>query len=33
MPSFDIVSEVDHAEVDNAVANVLREISVRYDFK
>jgi len=33
MPSFDIVSEVDHAEVDNAVANVMREISVRYDFK
>ena len=33
MPSFDIVSEVDLAEVDNAIANVMREIAVRYDFK
>ena len=33
MPSFDIVSEVDLAEVDNAIQNVMREISVRYDFK
>ncbi len=33
MPSFDIVSEVDLAEADNAVQNVTREISTRYDFK
>ncbi len=33
MPSFDVVSEADLAEVDNGVANVMREISVRYDFK
>ena len=33
MPSFDIVSEVDTAEVDNAVQNVMREIATRYDFK
>ena len=33
MPSFDIVSEVDLAEADNAVQNVLREISTRFDFK
>jgi len=33
MPSFDIVSEADMSEVDNAVQNVMREISVRYDFK
>jgi uncharacterized protein YajQ (UPF0234 family) len=33
MPSFDIVSKVDLSEVDNAVQNVLREISQRYDFK
>ncbi len=33
MPSFDIVSETDLAEVDNAVQNVLREIETRYDFK
>lgn len=33
MPSFDIVSEVDLAEVDNAIQNMTREITVRYDFK
>jgi uncharacterized protein YajQ (UPF0234 family) len=33
MPSFDVVSEADLSEVDNAVQNVTREISVRYDFK
>ena len=33
MPSFDVVSEADMSEVDNAVQNVTREISVRYDFK
>lgn len=33
MPSFDVVSEVDLAEADNAIQNVLREISTRYDFK
>lgn len=33
MPSFDVVSEVDFAEAENAVQNVLREISTRYDFK
>lgn len=33
MPSFDIVSEVDLTEVVNACANVMREISTRYDFK
>lgn len=33
MPSFDIVSKTDLAEVDNAVANLLREIATRYDFK
>ena len=33
MPSFDIVSEVDFAEVDNALQNLTREIAVRYDFK
>ena len=33
MPSFDIVSETDLAEVDNAVQNALREITTRYDFK
>jgi len=33
MPSFDIVSETDLNEVDNAVAGMTREIQTRYDFK
>jgi len=33
MPSFDIVSKTDMAEVDNAIQNASREMSQRYDFK
>ena len=33
MPSFDIVSKTDLAEVDNALQNLTREIAQRYDFK
>jgi len=33
MPSFDIVSELDWHEVDNAVDQANREITNRYDFK
>lgn len=33
MPSFDIVSKTDMAEVDNALANMAREMEQRYDFK
>jgi uncharacterized protein YajQ (UPF0234 family) len=33
MPSFDIVSQVNLQEVDNAVNSVLRELGNRYDFK
>ncbi|MDE2234211.1 MAG: YajQ family cyclic di-GMP-binding protein [Gammaproteobacteria bacterium] len=33
MPSFDIVSKVDPAELANAVDQVSREIGTRYDFK
>ncbi|MFA9387704.1 MAG: DUF520 family protein, partial [Methyloceanibacter sp.] len=33
MPSFDVVSKTDLDEVDNALANMTREISQRYDFK
>ncbi len=33
MPSFDIVSQVDMQEVDNAVNNTLKEATARYDFK
>ena len=33
MPTFDIVSKTDLAEVDNALANMSREMEQRYDFK
>lgn len=33
MPSFDIVSQIDAQEVDNAVNNVLKEVDTRYDFR
>ena len=33
MPSFDIVSQTDLAEVDNALNGVKRELENRYDFK
>jgi uncharacterized protein YajQ (UPF0234 family) len=33
MPTFDIVSEVDHMEVRNAVDQARREIDTRFDFK
>jgi uncharacterized protein YajQ (UPF0234 family) len=33
VPSFDIVSKTDLAEIDNALANMTREMSQRYDFK
>lgn len=33
MPSFDIVSETDLNEVDNAINGIVREIGTRYDFK
>lgn len=33
MPSFDIVSETDLNEVDNAIAGIQREVATRYDFK
>lgn len=33
MPSFDVVSRVDHQEIDNAIGNAIREITTRYDFK
>jgi len=33
VPSFDIVSKTDLAEVDNALGNLAREIAQRYDFK
>ena len=33
MPSFDVVSRIDHQEIDNAIGNAIREITTRYDFK
>ena len=33
MPSFDIVSKTDMAEVDNALQGVVREVGTRFDFK
>jgi cyclic-di-GMP-binding protein len=32
-PSFDIVSEIDLQEMDNAVGQAIKEIITRYDFK
>jgi cyclic-di-GMP-binding protein len=33
MPSFDIVSEVDRQEIDNALNQARKELSTRFDFK
>jgi len=33
MPSFDIISEVDKQEVDNAINQARKELSTRFDFK
>lgn len=33
MPSFDIVSKTNMAEVDNALAGIQREVAQRFDFK
>jgi uncharacterized protein YajQ (UPF0234 family) len=33
MPSFDIVSEIDKQEIDNAVNQATKELATRFDFK
>ena len=33
MPSFDVVSEVNHHELSNAVDQANREVATRFDFK
>jgi len=33
MPSFDIVSEVDAQEIDNAINQARKELATRFDFK
>lgn len=33
MPSFDVVSKLDHHEVDNAVQQAKKEVTTRFDFR
>jgi len=33
MPSFDIVSEVDKQEIDNAINQARKELATRFDLK
>lgn len=33
MPSFDIVSEIDKQEIDNAINQARKELATRFDFK
>ena len=33
MPSFDVVSQVNNAEIDNAINQAMKEIQQRFDFK
>ena len=33
MPSFDIVSEIDKGEIDNAITQSQKELTTRFDFK
>ena len=33
MPSFDIVSEIDTQEIDNAINQARKELATRFDFK
>ena len=33
MPTFDVVSRLEFQEVDNAIANSMKEVGQRYDFK
>jgi cyclic-di-GMP-binding protein len=33
MPSFDIVSEIDSQEIDNAINQARKELATRFDFK
>src|ERR1700737_902077 len=32
-PSFDVVSKVDHQEVDNALNQAAKELTTRFDFR
>lgn len=33
MPSFDIISEIDKQEIDNAINQAVKELAARFDFK
>ena len=33
MPTFNVISKINHQEFDNALSNCLREINNRFDFK
>ena len=33
MPSFDVVSEIDKGEIDNAITQSRKELAARFDFK
>jgi uncharacterized protein YajQ (UPF0234 family) len=33
MPSFDVVSQINHAELNNAVDQATKELNTRFDFK
>ena len=33
MPSFDIVSELDKHELDNAIQQAAKEVATRFDFR
>ena len=33
MPSFDVVSEIDHHELNNGIDQANREVTTRFDFK
>ncbi|MCA9602692.1 MAG: nucleotide-binding protein, partial [Myxococcales bacterium] len=33
MPSFDVVSKLDHHEVDNALTQTQKEVAQRFDFR
>ena len=33
MPSFDVVSEIDKGEIDNAINQARKELAARFDFK
>jgi len=33
MPTFDVVSEIERMEIENAVNQAVKELATRFDFK